>query len=286
MSPGEAPRAATVNEYRDTLRAWLAHLAADDPGRRRFGARHHDYALRPPLEPDRLEAIERELDLRLPESYRRHLLDVGDGGAGPYHGMMPLDHPLQLELARDTFPLSRPVTGTGPVELRGRGLYRGAIGLGHVGCNYFALLVVRGPAAGQVWIDQRCAASGVAPIHTDFAAYYRTWVASAADNRLPPSWIAPGRCALADALSRYLAGYEHAHGIGVGQLGGESLRMALAAIGDGAIRVAATDPDAVFFDPGDLVSACASCELMIENLVPRGLRRDQLARGREPYPMR
>jgi hypothetical protein len=43
------------------------------------------YSLNPPIPPEALESIERELGARLPESFRRFLLVVGDGGhAGPF----------------------------------------------------------------------------------------------------------------------------------------------------------------------------------------------------------
>ncbi len=274
-----------MTEYAETLHAWLAQIAAADPARRRFGARHHDYRLAPPVSAARLAAIEDELGLRLPDAHRELVTTVGDGGAGPFHGLMPLDHPVQLAAARGTFALTTGVPGPGPAELAGCALYQGVVGLGHVGCGYLTFLVVRGPAAGQVWLDLRSADQGVLPIEPDVASYHRDWIARASRNQLPEPHVNPGRCALPVALSSYLATCERERGLAPGGLAGEPLRGVLAAIGPGAIRCT-TSGDDPFFASGDLLDLCPRCEQMVENLLPRGLRRDQLALGLPPLPSR
>jgi len=274
-----------VSELGAALHAWLADASAHDRGLRRFGARHHRYRLAPPLPAARLDAIEAELGLRLPSEYRGLIAEVGDGGAGPYHGLMPLDHPVQRAVAHGEFPLAAAAPGAGPAELAGRALYRGVVGLGHVGCGYVAFLVVRGAAAGQVWLDLRGAGEGVGPIHPDFTSYYRAWIARAARNQLPDGWVTPGRCALPAALSSYLAGRERAAGVPPGTLGDDALREALGALGPGAIRCAASGDDP-FFDADEPIDPCPRCEQMIENLAARGLGRDRIAPGLPPWPQR
>lgn len=254
------------------LRGWLAHLVAHDPFFRRFGARHHRYVLAPPLGESRVAAIETQIGAALPDDYRRFVASVGDGGAGPYHGLFPLDHPLQLRLA------AAPRTDRGEV-------YSGVVGLGHVGCGYMTFLVLRGPDAGQVWLDARAAGEGVHPIHADFTSYLRAWIACVATNRLPPAPVAAGVCALPSALSSYLAACEQRAGVAPGTLDGDALRTALGDIGDGGIATTTTGDDP-FFAAGEPIDLCPGCEQLVDNLVPRGMRRTQIAPGLPPMVMR
>ena len=258
-------------ELGPTLRAWLAHVVDHDPGHRRFGARHHGYRLGPPLGEARVAAIEAGLGLALPADYRRFVAEVGDGGAGPYLGLMPLDHPLQQTVAAGSFTPEAP--------------YQGVIGLGHLGCGYLALLVVRGDAAGSVWLDLRGAEQGVVPAYPDFSAYYRDWIDHAAHARLPEPWVLAGRCALPAALSSYLGAVEERQGLAPGSLAGDALREALEGIGPGGIACS-TAGDDPFFTAGEPIDPCVRCEQLIENLLPLGLRRDQIVPGLPPIPLR
>jgi hypothetical protein len=254
-------------DYATTLRAWLAHVATHDPSHRRFGARHHRYTLAPALGEERVAAIEAQIGVALPIAYRRFVATVGDGGAGPYHGLFPLDHPLQLRLAS--------------TERTASDVYSGVVGLGHVGCGYIAFLVVRGPGAGQVFIDARGAGEGVHAIHGDFTSYFHEWVVCVATNRLPPAHVTAGRCALPSGLSSYLATYEERAGLAPGALDSDALRTALGNISDGGIATTTTGDDP-FFTAGDAIDLCPSCEQLVDNLVPRGLRRAQLVPGLPP----
>jgi hypothetical protein len=275
MSTGSPPPRALPDaaDYATTLRAWLAHVAAHDPGRRRFGAHGHGYSLRAPLGEARVAAIEAQLGVALPSSYRSFVAEVGDGGAGPYHGLFPLDHPLQLELA---------ASGAGPSE---QAPYGGVVGLGHVGCGYIAFLVVRGDAAGEVWLDARGSGDGVRPVHADFRDYYHAWIVDVTANRLPPAHVTAGRCALPSALSSYLGAIEERAGLAAGTLDGDALRAALGDIGDGGIATT-TSGDDPFFAAGDPIDLCPHCEQLVENLIPKGLRRAQIAPGLPPLLLR
>lgn len=73
------------------VREGLAELGRLDPGYRLFGASTHRYALAPPVEPQLVEAVETALGAPLPEGYGRFLTELGDGGAGPYYGVLPLE---------------------------------------------------------------------------------------------------------------------------------------------------------------------------------------------------
>jgi hypothetical protein len=222
----------------------VAQLDREDPRRLRFGARAHGYRLRPPIAAARLD----ELGLALPDDYRRHLLEVGDGGAGPYHGLMPLDHPVQLACAR-----------------------RGAIGLAHVGCGQIALLV-----GDVVVVDATGSGDGMIETGASFHDFFTAWAAAMATRALPRGFASPGRCALPAALTAYLDAVE-------GELG---LRRALEEIPDGGITTAQPSPASPFFDPGDPLELCPVCARTVENLIPSGMRWSQITQGVDPIPSR
>jgi hypothetical protein len=142
-------------------------------------------------------------------------------------------------------------------------------------------MVVRGPEAGKVYMDARGAGEGVRLIYGDFAAYFREWVVCVASNRLPPAHVTAGRCALPSGLSSYLATYEERAGLAPGTLDGDALRTALGNISDGGIATT-TSGDDPFFTAGDPIDLCPSCEQIVDNLVPRGLRRAQIVPGLAP----
>src|SRR5688572_24780153 len=89
----------------ETLIGLIDALAAADPRCVRFGAATHRWRRRPALTEGRVVSIEAEVGVALPEDYRAYLTAVGDGGAGPYHGVLPLDHPTQLALLAGSCPL-------------------------------------------------------------------------------------------------------------------------------------------------------------------------------------
>ena len=260
------------------FRAWVGALAADDPRARRFGARHHRHRLAPPLGEARVAALEAALGLRLPDDYRGFVGRVADGGAGPYHGLLPLDHPVQRRCAAGSFRFTAPAD-----DARAEDVHAGVLGLGHVGCGQVALLVVRGEAAGEVWLDAREADAGIGPIAPSFTAYLEEWVERTARGELPRALVPAGRCALPAALSSYLARCEDVRGLARGTLGGDALRGALQALGPGAIAVVATR-DGPFFAPDDPLDPCPASALLIENLRARGLAADAVAPGLPPVP--
>ncbi|MFY1691043.1 SMI1/KNR4 family protein [Plantactinospora sp. WMMB782] len=62
---------------------------AGTPDGRVFGADGHGFRLEPPLDPSELAQLEEQLGVQLPGDYRRFLLEVGRGGAGPFYGLFP-----------------------------------------------------------------------------------------------------------------------------------------------------------------------------------------------------
>jgi hypothetical protein len=256
-----------VSELLATVREAVRALAVADPGLRRFGAARHRYELRDTLDAAALDALEHRLGAALPDDLRAFAAEVGDGGAGPGHGVVPFDAAAAYAVAA---PAGAPWTRGLPVL--------------HLGCGYAAVVALDGSARGQVWIDAR--AIGVAgPIHPSFTAMYLDWIDRLAHARWPEAHVPPGVCPLAAALSGYLAHCENERGLPAGSLAGEPLREALSRLGPGSIEVAA-ESSVGWFDDGDRVDPCIACARLIDNLATDGLRRDVVASGVPPRPLR
>lgn len=255
-----------MSELWTTAREAVAALAAVDPGCRRFGAARHRYALAPPLRGEALAAVEAALGA-LPDDVRGFASTLASGGAGPGYGVVPVDRGAAYVV---TAPAGAPWTRGLPVA--------------DLGCGYAAVVALDGAARGELWIDAR-AIGVVRPIHASFTAFYLDWVDRLAHARWPEPQVPPGACAFAGALSGYLAHCEGQLGVAAGALAGAALRTALERLGPGAIEIAA-ESSVRWFDEGDRVDPCLACARLVESLAASGLRRDVIAPGVAPRPMR
>jgi hypothetical protein len=150
-----------------------------------FRQDRRDFRLNPPLTAQAISEFETRHDIQLPDGYRRFLITLGNGGAGPYHGILPLEKwdrvlpgDLPGALSRPS-PLRPGVNGI-PLEdalgCRAEELFQGAITLDEQGDSYYGLLIVTGPYRGSiVYVD----ADACCPINfaaSDFLAWYETWL--------------------------------------------------------------------------------------------------------------
>ncbi|MCY1013652.1 SMI1/KNR4 family protein [Nannocystis pusilla] len=87
--PAPAPRPAWSGDRTDWERAVekLQILRELDRGYTTFGARTHRYLVRPKATTGQLAAIEKKLGVELPPGLRAFYRNIGDGGAGPDHGL-------------------------------------------------------------------------------------------------------------------------------------------------------------------------------------------------------
>jgi hypothetical protein len=137
-------------------RDWRQAWRSSQPGLECFGSHSHRFVLRPPLPEAAATRFEEEHGVLLPEGYRAFLTRLGNGGAGPYYGLLPLERCA----ASGGRTLSRPsplwprmpcdaaadaLAGYGPGSLAD-----GAITLIEQGCAYSSLLIVTGPHRGAV----------------------------------------------------------------------------------------------------------------------------------------
>lgn len=80
----EMKKAASIREL--VRRASIA-----DPSCNIFGSEKHRYQLNPPVSLEEVRRFEERYHLHLPEEYVFFLTEVGNGGAGPYYGLYPLE---------------------------------------------------------------------------------------------------------------------------------------------------------------------------------------------------
>lgn len=265
-----------------TLIELVDALAAGDPRCARFGAATHRWRRQAVLAAERVAAIEAAAGALLPADYRAYLTAVGDGGAGPYHGVLPLDHPVQHALLAGACPLP---AAPAVVDAPGLDPWRGVVALADLGCDQAALLVVTGPARGTVWADARVVGGGVVPLAATFTDFIGGGLAAAARNELPPAFAPADRCVLPRLLSALLAREEERLGRAPGSLAGAELRDVLATLGPGSIAIASTGRTPLH-DLGDPIAPCVQCAVLVANLAGQGLAPDVLAAPRPPRPVR
>jgi hypothetical protein len=180
----------------------LAEAAQRDPSSKVFGALGHHYKLNPTLAVSLVEAFEKHHGVSLPVDYRRFITEIGNGGAGPYYGVLPfgkddddrdwkdgglvgdLSKPFphltawnQAESFWEDAPNPRPDT---PLEEEDKlweawdkvmeehywnpSIMNGAILICHKGCALRQWLVINSEQRGFVWNDHRADNRGIAPV--------------------------------------------------------------------------------------------------------------------------
>ena len=191
----------------------LDFLRRTDPGFTRFGCADHRYLLNEPLTESEVTAFEDLYGVSLPEEYRAFLLQVGDGGAGPFYGIFRLDrsslpayYPGCPEPREDllpgflagSFPHTRPwkawdgnmaggrLPETDDEDYGDPAHIAGSLNLSHEGCGYMVRLVLNGSQRGALWEDGRCSDMGIKPFAPGFAAWYLRWLSD-------PGPAKPGR---------------------------------------------------------------------------------------------
>ena len=186
--------------------ARVRELDRADPNREIFAADAHAYRFAPPLTEEAVARFEREAAIALPDDYRRFLIEVGDGGAGPYHGILSLDASLEetpLEALREPFPYTRAIdffaqysehppmehiaVMTRDAAYRARvteklaalvrdDMVAGTLCVCHYGCGDRYRLVVTGPQRGRMWHDGIEPGSGIFPMNESFTELYERWL--------------------------------------------------------------------------------------------------------------
>lgn len=151
-----------IAELQDLLR----RLSERDRDFRTFGSDHHRYEVGPVLTEEELSCFEANHGIFLPADYRCFLSTVGNGGAGPFYGMAPLDA-FGRNLSKP-FPLTEAADDLPDATIDELG---GILEFCEQGCGTYSYLVVCGPAYGTVWDG----GDRFRPTHESFTDWYRDW---------------------------------------------------------------------------------------------------------------
>jgi hypothetical protein len=179
-------------------RIWdkMRQLVTYDPNLTVFGAASHRYRIYPRLAEAEIAGFEQKHNVTLPEDYRRFLMEIANGGAGPYYGLQRLDaavhkgsdhlisrswlHHAAWNLNYRQFPTVEEYNEVYHSDEQ----TQGALYLSHMGCGHEVLLVVAGEESGTVWEDYRGSDEGIVPVQhgTDpaervsFSGWYEMWL--------------------------------------------------------------------------------------------------------------
>jgi hypothetical protein len=167
------------------------------------GAGSHRYQMRPPLSEARVSRIEKRIKIRFPEEYRLFVTRVGEGGAGPYYGVLALDSnagevivedekvrkPFRWTEAFNPYDWEDPAADEDVLcdgdEEYGVGVMLfapGALCICNFGCGIRFFLVVNGSSVGEVWRDSQIEGKGFSPEcgadgkHLGFFDWYEGWL--------------------------------------------------------------------------------------------------------------
>jgi hypothetical protein len=155
------------------LKSFLVQMQYEDPDLRVFGADGHRYQLNPPLPETDIQTFETHYGITLPDGYGHFLSVIGNGGAGPYYGILP------LEATTEFCDPSRPFRFRGKTRPRRQAVERwisdhepGVLAIAERGCVQYSYLVVHGPNYGTVW-------NGLDAFHlagASFSTWYTEWI--------------------------------------------------------------------------------------------------------------
>lgn len=123
-----------------------------------FRVEAHRFLMGPRLTESNVSAFEQKRGIRIPNDYRAFLLHVGEGGAGPYYGLLPLKRWADLaEKQEGSLAVPSPlVPGPSYADDWDQALgiaddpYRGILPISEQGCGGYCALVVSGEARGRV----------------------------------------------------------------------------------------------------------------------------------------
>jgi hypothetical protein len=188
-----------MQDHISEIKRKLERLRRADRNLELFGASTHRYRLNPRLTEVQLQEFEKKHQVMLPGDYRLYLREIGDGGAGPYYGIFPLEESLVND---DPDFLSRPFPHVGDWNLNWESYedlsryeeeyfrdehIQGALRICHEGCGMYLLLVMTGSERGHIWMDDRASDRGIFshnPLTGSSQTGYLTWFEAWLDESL------------------------------------------------------------------------------------------------------
>ena len=186
-------------------------LREKDPELTIFGAWEHKYQFNNKLTESEVRHFEEKFKIKLPDDYKAFITRIGNGGAGPYYGIIQLDiieGPKDFKLVnKPSINLAKafPFTESWEAdwintfdwdnerpddelieEYFDPSLISGTIPLCHYGHGNTYLLVINGKEHGHIWFDGRADFSGISPETKEgsdkeritFSEWYLDWLTS------------------------------------------------------------------------------------------------------------
>lgn len=179
-----------------------------------FGAASHEYEFNEPIPIEKLNQFEEKYGIELPKDYKSFLSEIGNGGAGPFYGIYPLQRDLgranpenKFEFLKFNFPHKKAWNWSDKIfdkfdefheteedeiidffddvyweQYFKDELTYGSIYITEYGCALRFLLVITGAEKGKIWFDQRADRNGLNPITNkngnklDFSDWYVNWL--------------------------------------------------------------------------------------------------------------
>lgn len=206
-----------MNEQLKRIKTKLNELKHLDKGLSLFGSHRHRYQLNSTLSLKKIQQFEQTHHIKLPGEYAQFLTELGNGGAGPFYGLEPLENVVfdDLDYKRPNSLLnpSRPFLYTAPWNLEfqptvneeeyeeeyekqrqafeemyyDKEQMNGTLAICNYGCAISLNLVVNGEEYGNIWTDDRASDAGIRPSHElgnkekiTFLNWYELWL----DNSL------------------------------------------------------------------------------------------------------
>lgn len=173
-----------------------------------FGSEKHKYKFNQTKSEKELIDFEENNGIKLPIEYKEFLMQIGNGGAGPYYGLEPIENGLFADLdyknENNLNDLSKPFPHSkhwnldfGEVTDENEGAYfkqkdeeyyqnkwaNGLLRVSNFGCGVSMNLVVNGKEYGNLWVDDRCNDQGIYPNpyienrkRITFLDWYELWI--------------------------------------------------------------------------------------------------------------
>jgi hypothetical protein len=153
-----------------------------------FGSSSHKYEFYQPLAVTEINSFENKFNVKMPSEYKLFLMEAGNGGAGPYYGIVPFEKCLFSDIDRpnDKYILNPsikfPYTNDWNIEFNGdyedeKALANfeenyfddkhisGTIRICNFGCGVYISLVVNGEEYSYIWVDDRGSDNGIYPFN-------------------------------------------------------------------------------------------------------------------------
>lgn len=167
-----------ISTFIDEIYSLVCELRILDSGFRVFGSKPgnhwgHGYKFNNPLTLSDVLKFESKTGVNLPEDYRDFILNLGDGGVGPYYGIKKLADAAEYSDLSKSFPwVSKVNLSNDDYD----DMLPGALVIAERGCAYTDILVVKGLSCGQIWSDFTAADEPILPSHDSFSDWYLDWL--------------------------------------------------------------------------------------------------------------